>query len=214
MSTGISHFSICSLPPVRTRLHNVLPYAHGPSPSCAHRAGFWGFEQAAAPPVRGFPRFAFGLRSRAAKSAKQEPPSEFIRLDVHAVKARSSLRVLPLNTPCAEAKIATAPAGIIAAQPPAILTPAGALRHHAPSNHCIYCPLRIIAPLGVAPMRACAGPEPGSSMPHGAQGVCRACRPRDANGNAAQTGGFGAASAAKDEPARQARAPRALLLLF
>ena len=58
MSTGISHFSICSLPPVRTRLHNVLPYAHGPSPSCAHRAGFWGFEQAAAPPVRGFPGFA------------------------------------------------------------------------------------------------------------------------------------------------------------
>ncbi len=122
MSTGISHFSICSLPPVRTRLHNVLPHAHGPSPSCAHRAGFWGFEQAAAPPVRGFPGFAFRLRSRAAKSAKQEPPSEFIRLDVHAVKARSSLRVLPLNTPCAEAKIATAPAGIIAAQPPAILT--------------------------------------------------------------------------------------------
>ena len=36
----------------------------------------------------------------------------------------------------------------------------------------------------------------------------------NANGNAAQTGGFGAASAAKDEPARQARAPRALLLLF
>ena len=39
-------------------------------------------------------------------------------------------------------------------------------------------------------LRACAGPEPGSSMPHGAQGVCRACRPRDANGNAAQTGGL------------------------
>ena len=39
-------------------------------------------------------------------------------------------------------------------------------------------------------MRACAGPEPGSSMPHGAQGVCRARRPRDANGNAAQTGGL------------------------
>ena len=105
MSTGISHFSICSLPPVRTRLHSVLPYAHGPSPSCAHRAGFWGFEQAAAPPVRGFPGFAFRLRSRAAKSAKQEPPSEFIRLDVHAVKAGINLRSSrPLITPVRKQK--------------------------------------------------------------------------------------------------------------
>ena len=64
------------------------------------------------------------------------------------------------------------------------------------------------------PLRACAGPEPGSNLPHGTRRVCRARRPGDANGNAAQTGGFGAASAAKDEPARQARAPRARLLLF
>ena len=40
------------------------------------------------------------------------------------------------------------------------------------------------------PLRACAGPEPGSNLPHGTQGVCRARRPGDANGNAAQTGGL------------------------
>ena len=39
-------------------------------------------------------------------------------------------------------------------------------------------------------MRACAGPEPGSSMPHVARSVCRARRIGDANGNAAQTGGL------------------------
>ena len=190
MSTGISHFSICSLPPVRTRLHNVLPYAHGPSPSCAHRAGFWGFEQAAAPPVRGFPGFAFRLRSRAAKSAKQEPPSEFIRLDVHAVKAGINLRSSrPLITPVRKQKSPPRPLELsLHNRPPS--SRRLALAPPRPSSHCIYCPLRIIAPLGVAPMRACAGPEPGSSMPHGAQGVCRACRPRDSNGNAAQTGGL------------------------
>ena len=98
---------------------------------------------------------------------------------------------------------------------PAIcITPVSALRHRAPSNHHICRPHRIIAHLGATPLRACAGPEPGSSMPHVARSVCRARRPGDANGNAAQTGGFGAASAARDEPAREARAPRALLLLF
>ena len=40
------------------------------------------------------------------------------------------------------------------------------------------------------PLRACAGPEPGSSMPHGTRRACRARRMRDANGNAAQTGGL------------------------
>ena len=39
-------------------------------------------------------------------------------------------------------------------------------------------------------MRACAGPEPGSSMPHVARSVCRARRIGDANGNAAQTDGL------------------------
>ncbi len=48
------------------------------------------------------------------------------------------------------------------------------LRHHTPSNHCICCPLRISAPLGVALLRACAGPEPGSNMPHSTRRVCRA----------------------------------------
>ena len=88
------------------------------------------------------------------------------------------------------------------------------LRHRARRNHRICRPLRITAHLGAALLRACAGPEPGSNLPHGTRRACRARRMRDANGNAAQTGGFGAASAAKDEPARQARAPRALLLLF
>ena len=46
------------------------------------------------------------------------------------------------------------------------------------------------APWSSSPMRACAGPEPGSSMPHAARSVCRACRIGDANGNAAQTGGL------------------------
>ena len=39
-------------------------------------------------------------------------------------------------------------------------------------------------------MRACAGPEPGSNLPHGTRRACRARRMRDANGNAAQTGGL------------------------
>ena len=215
MSTGILYFSICSLPPVRTRLHNVLPYAHGPSPSCAHRAGFWGFEQAAAPPVRGFPRFAFRLRSRAAKSAKQEPPSEFIRLDVHAVKAGINLRSSrPLITPVRKQKSPPRPLELsLHNRPPS--SRRLALCATTPPQTTTFADLiassRTSEPL---PLRACAGPEPGSSMPHVARSVCRARRPRDANGNAAQRGGFGAASAAKDEPARQARAPRALLLLF
>ena len=40
------------------------------------------------------------------------------------------------------------------------------------------------------PLRACAGPEPGSNLPHGTRRACRARRMRDANGNAAQTGGL------------------------
>ena len=67
--------------------------------------------------------------------------------------------------------------------------PAGALRNRIPSSRCI-CPLRISAPLEATPLRACAGPEPGSNMPHGARSVCRARRIGDANGNAAQTGGL------------------------
>ena len=63
------------------------------------------------------------------------------------------------------------------------------LHQPRPSSRCI-CPPRIITPLGAAPMRACAGPEPGSNMPHSTRRVCRARRMRDANGNAAQTGGL------------------------
>ena len=40
------------------------------------------------------------------------------------------------------------------------------------------------------PLRACAGPEPGSNLPHGTRRACRARRMGDANGNAAQTGGL------------------------
>ena len=69
--------------------------------------------------------------------------------------------------------------------------PAGwRLRHRAHWNYRCIFPLDITAPLGAVPLRACAGPEPGSSMPHVARSVCRACRMRDANGNAAQTGGL------------------------
>ena len=52
MSTGISHFSICSLPPVRTRLHNVLPHARPTTSLCTHRAGFE-HTACAAPAARG-----------------------------------------------------------------------------------------------------------------------------------------------------------------
>ena len=89
--------------------------------------------------------------------------------------------------------------------------PAGALRHHTPSSHRICRPLGITAHLGAAPIarmrRARAGFQSAARC---AKRVPRP-PPGGANRNAAQTGGFGAASAAKDEPAREARAPRALL---
>ena len=70
-------------------------------------------------------------------------------------------------------------------------SPAGwRLRHHTPANHRICRPHRITAPLGPPLLRACAGPEPGSNLPHGTRRVCCARRPGDANGNAAQTGGL------------------------
>ena len=175
MSTGISHFSICSLPPVRTRLHNVLPYAHGPSPSCAHRAGFWGFEQAAAPPVRGFPGFAFRLRSRAAKSAKQEPPSEFIRLDVHAVKAGINLRSSrPLITPVRKQKSPPRPLELsLHNRPPSsrrlalcATTPpqATAFTAHSASSRPLESPLRAHAQ-GQSRVRACRTVREGHAAP-------------------------------------------------
>ena len=68
--------------------------------------------------------------------------------------------------------------------------PAGAKRHRAHWNYRCIFPLDITAPLGAVPLRACAGPEPGSSMPHVARSVCRARRIGDANGNANQTGGL------------------------
>ena len=98
-----------------------------------------------------------------------------------------------------------------------LYSPAGPARsaNHAPSSHRICCPLRIIAPHGgAAPIarmrRARAGFEHAArcsrSMPRlPPEGCKRKCRPNRR---------LGAASAAKDEPARQARAPRALLLLF
>ena len=215
MSTGISHFSICSLPPVRTRLHNVLPYAHGPSPSCAHRAGFWGFEQAAAPPVRGFPGFAFRLRSRAAKSAKQEPPSEFIRLDVHAVKAGINLRSSrPLITPVRKQKSPPRPLEL-------------SLHSRPPSSHAgwRFAPPRPLKPLHLLPTPHHRAPwsRPYARMRRARAGFEHAARcsrsmprlpPEGCKRKRRPNRRLGAASAAKDEPARQARAPRALLLLF
>ena len=130
-------------------------------------------------------------------------------------QSRNQLNGLaPLNNPCAEAKKRHhAHWNYFRTTPRYPRPPAGVLRHHIPSSHCICCPLRIIAPHRAAPLRmrrARAGFEHAARhsrsmprLPHG-----------DANGNAAQTGGIGAASTAKDEPARQARAPRALLLLF
>ena len=111
-------------------------------------------------------------------------------------------------------KSTTTPTGIIAAQyplcwyagwrfaPPHPFKPPHLLpapHHHAHWSR-PYARMRR-ARAGFEHAARCAKSMP--RLPHG-----------DANGNAAQTGGIGAASAAKDEPARQARAPRALLLLF
>ncbi len=68
--------------------------------------------------------------------------------------------------------------------------PAGAKRHRAHWNYRCIFPHRITAHLGPPLLRACAGPEPGSNLPHGTRRVCCARRMRDANGNAAQTGGL------------------------
>ena len=163
--------------------------------------------------VRGFPNFASCLAPGVSKPARQKLPSGFIRFDVHALKAGISLRVLCPFISCAEAKSATAPE-LLPLTPRHAGPPDGALRHHTPANHRICRPLRITAPLGATPLarlrRARAGFEHAARC---AKRVPRR-RPGDASGNAAQTGGLGAASAAKDEPALQARAPRALLLLF
>ena len=161
-------------------------------------------------------RFCFFSKKKSPAGTRRFPIPSKSRFR-WALTAVLSIRAAPktlLQPPPFAGACATAPAGTTAAERLPCSPTSRRLRHHTPSRHCICRPHRIIAHLGAVLLRACAGPEPGSSMPHGTRRACRARRMGDANGNAAQTGGFGAASAAKDEPARQARALRALLLLF
>ncbi len=99
--------------------------------------------------------------------------------------------------------------------PKTILQPSplvGAKRHHARWNYHRTTPAMLARRMALAPprppkpphlppashhrapwscpLRACAGPEPGSNLPHGTRKACRACRIGDANGNASQTGGL------------------------